>query len=322
MRKFRRIALFFTAAVLMSVAPTLAAPASAPSTAATKPSQGSRFMRFVGDSKTGGRLETADITYENDSGQQVRLVSAVHIADADYFKALNESFRSCDVVLYEMVKPKELGVPKPGGPRSDIARLQMFLKDTLDLEFQLDAIDYEAKNFVHADLDAEEFQRMQAARGESFASLMLASMLRQLTDPATSATYDDEPVDSFDLMTRPDGTRQFKLILARRMGDIEKDAMGFGAMDGTVILTERNKAGIKVLRETLKEGKRKIAIFYGAAHMPDLSDRLDLLGFRPVSTEWRPAWDVHIRDNQPSAFARLVDVAARAAATSQPAGAK
>ena len=37
-----------------------------------------------------------------------------------------------------------------------------YKKRTLDLEFQLDAIDYEAKNFIHADLDAETFQQMQS----------------------------------------------------------------------------------------------------------------------------------------------------------------
>ncbi len=143
-------------------------------------------------------------------------------------------------------------------------------------------------------------------------------MLRQLANPgAATEHYVDEASDSFDLMTRPDGTRQFKLLLARRMGDIEKDAMGFG-MEGTVILTERNKAAVKVLREQLKAGKKNIAIFYGAAHMPDLAERLDLLGFRPTKTEWHKAWDVTIRGNQPSAFQRLLEMTARAAAT-QPA---
>ena len=33
--------------------------------------------------------------------------------------------------------------------------------------FQLDGIDYNAGNFVHADLDTETFHRMQEERGES-----------------------------------------------------------------------------------------------------------------------------------------------------------
>ncbi len=296
----------------MTAAPLLAQ--TRPAT--TQSSDQNHFMRFEGDSKTGGTLQTADVTYQNEAGVKVRLVAAVHIADSDYYKKLNESFRQCDAVLYEMVKPREMSTPQPGQSNSDISKLQRFLKSTLDLDYQLDAIDYEAKNFVHADMDAESFQRMQEQRGESFASIMLSSMLRSLSNPSATATYDDEATDSLDLMTRPDGTRQFKLILARRMGDIEHDAMGLGALNGTVLLTERNKAATTVMRDTIKSGKKNIAVFYGAAHMPDLADRLDLMGFKPVSTTWREAWDVHIRDKEPSAFQKLMGMAQKAATQS------
>ncbi len=274
-------------------------------------------MRFVGNSTTGGTLQTAEVTYQNNAGVRVDLIAAVHIADGEYYRKLNDSFRNFDAVLYEMVKPQGMEPPPPGESNSDISRLQRFLKNTLDLQFQLDAINYAARNFVHADLDAETFQHMQAQRGESFASLMLSSILRSLSDPAANETFKGEPIDTVDLMTRPDGTRQFKLILARRIGDIEHAAMGLGALNGTVLLTERNKAAIRVLRQTIATGKKHIAIFYGAAHMPDLSDRLDLLGFKPVKTVWRQAWDVHIRNDQPSAFQRLMQMAAKA--STQPA---
>ena len=59
--------------------------------------------------------------------------------------------------------------------------------------------------------------------------------------------------------------------------------------------------------------KKNIAVFYGAAHMQDLGERLDLMGFRPVATHWRKAWDISIRSNQPSVFQRLTEMAARAA---------
>jgi hypothetical protein len=283
---------------------------STTSPASTQPTQ-VRFIRFVGDAN-GGSLETSDIRYRNAAGATVRLVSAVHIADEAYFADLNESFKGCDAVLYEMVKPHDAGAPEPGESHSDISKLQRFLKDTLDLSFQLDEIDYNAKNFVHADLDAETFTKMQAERGESFASLMLSQLIKSLTNPQAQTSPDDV-TDSLDLMTRPDGTRQFKLILARQMGSIERGAMGLDAMNGSVLLTERNKAAIRVLRDSLKQGKKNIAIFYGAAHMEDLADRLDLLGFEPVSTKWHAAWDVHIREDKPSAFQLLMEHAKSAA---------
>jgi hypothetical protein len=122
-------------------------------------------------------------------------------------------------------------------------------------------------------------------------------------------SFDDEPLDMMDLMTRPDGERQIKLLLARHLGDIEKEAMGMDMLSGTVILTERNKAVMKILDKQIKSGKKDIAVFYGAAHMPELADALEIRGFEPVKTTWRAAWDVQIRKDQPSAFQKLLNSA-------------
>ncbi|MEO6434665.1 MAG: hypothetical protein ABIP55_02740 [Tepidisphaeraceae bacterium] len=269
-----------------------------------------RFLRFVGDGTTGGVLETSDVTLRNEKGVNVRLVSAVHIGEESYFKGIQKSFAGTEVVLYEMVKAADTGPPIKGQKSdSGVSRLQHFLKDTLNLSFQLDQIDYTPKNFVHADLDAETFQKMQAARGESFATMMLSALMKSLADPSAMRSFDDEPLDMVDLMTRPDGERQIKLLLARHLGDIEKEAMGMDMLSGTVILTERNKAVMKVLDKQLKSGKKDIAVFYGAAHMPELADALEIRGFEVVKTTWRPAWDVKIRKDQPSAFQKLMNSA-------------
>ena len=281
---------------------------SATSPATTQAAGMSQFMRFVGDARNGGVLQTADVTYRK-GDQSVRLVAAVHIGEEAYFKALADSLEKAGVVLYEMVKPKGSGPPQTG-VHSDhgVAQLQRFLKDRLDLSFQLDEVDYTPDNFIHADLDAETFQRMQAERGESFATLMLASMMQALSNPGKAGaigTDPAEPQDVLDLMSRPDGERQVKLLLARQFGQLEADAMGLNTLAGSVILTERNKAVIKVLRKTLKEGKTDVAIFYGAAHMPELAEALDLMDFVPVETKWHDAWDVRIRKDAPSAFQKL-----------------
>ena len=100
-------------------------------------------------------LETAVVTYRNDQGARVDLVAAIHVGDRAYFDALNRMFAGYDAVLYEVVKPAGMEVPAPG-ERADnpVSSLQRFIKDMLGLEFQLDQVDYRAKNFVHADLDA------------------------------------------------------------------------------------------------------------------------------------------------------------------------
>jgi hypothetical protein len=285
------------------------------------------FLRFVDNGAAGGRLETSDVTYRNADGVTVRLVAAVHIGEKSYYRALGDSFAADDAVLYELVKPRGAALPAPGQPReggSGVGEFQRMLKDVLNLDFQLDAIDYSSKNFVHADLDAETFRKLQEERGETFEMLFIKQLMKALSNPPPGAA-DDGPEaqaaapqvpeidgeqllrDMIRLVTLPDMERRVKLMLAKQMVSVEAGAAGFfGDPDNNVIVTERNKAAMNVLSDTIASGKKKISVFYGAAHMPDFARRLDALGFKPVNTEWRMAWDLKIREDQPSALEQLL----------------
>jgi len=282
--------------------------------ATTEPSKelrGADFMRFVDKGQAGSRLETADVAFRNSDGATVHLVAAVHIGEKEYYDALSETFKLRDAVLYEMVKPKGMDAPKPGTPsQSEIAQFQRMLKDVLQLDYQLDDIDYTRSNFVHADLDAETFQKKQAERGESFEMMLMQSLMRAMqqssTQPTDGQNADAMIEDLVKLITRPDPQRQIKLVLAKNMANIEESAMGLDGPGGSVILTERNKAAIEILDQTLKSGKKDIAVFYGAAHMPDMAKRLAERGFKPVATQWHTAWDLTIRNDQPSAIEKTL----------------
>jgi hypothetical protein len=253
------------------------------------------FIRFVEDDDGGGKLESAIATYRNANGVTVHLVAALHVGEASYYEGLSKTFKGYDALLYELIKPKGGGVPQPGVRSGGaVSGLQRFLKDVLELEFQLDKIDYTAPNFVHADLDAETFFSLQEERGESLLTLMFRSMLSEMQrqNAGTAA----RPITIFDLlaaMNSPDSGRQYKLLLARQFQDIEAQIAGVEGKEGTVIVAERNKAALKVLRETIGAGKKNIGVFYGAGHMRGLEDALvDDMGFRRTGTEWRVAWDM------------------------------
>src|SRR5215210_6470085 len=166
------------------IATAYAAPALAQAKAdEKKQAESAKFLRFVDDGDGGGRLEAAIATYEKD-GVKVHLVSAVHVGEKKYYDDLATTFKTYDALLYEMVKPKD--APVPGrGERSDsmVSAFQRMLKEFLELDFQLDAIDYTAKNFVHADLDAETFSRLQEERGESLFTLMRRQLLDEMSKP-------------------------------------------------------------------------------------------------------------------------------------------
>jgi len=283
----------------------------------TQPVVPDSFLRFVDDSHGGGSLQTADVAFINAARAQVHLIAAIHIGEKAYYDSLNSDFKNYDSVLYEMVKPRNVPVPAPGeGEQSDnpISKLQRFLKDVLDLDFQLDDVNYTAPNFVHADLDMETFEKMQAERGETFEEIMLRQLIRAITNPPPEkpdakgdSANDDSADDLVSILTKPDMERQIKLVIARQLGQIDMAAMGLDGPDGSVLVTERNKAAMKVLSDSLASGKKKIAIFYGAAHMQDMTLRLEAMGFSPVSTRWNVCWDLTIRPDQPSAVEKLME---------------
>ena len=62
------------------------------------------------------------------------------------------------------------------------------MKDALNLTFQLDEVDYQAKNFVHADMTPEEFAADMERRKDGFlamfarvlgSSIVIAKVLRR-----------------------------------------------------------------------------------------------------------------------------------------------
>src|SRR5262249_47339424 len=157
---------------------------------------------------------------------------------------------------------------------------------------QLDEIDYTRKNFVHADLDVETFFQMQEDRGESIFGLMLQQMIHEMVRQSP-----DRPqvglADILLALQKPDQARQLKLLLAHQFNQIDEMMAGFGGPDGTVLLTERNKAALKVLRQRLAAGDKKIGIFYGAAHLQEMDKTLTQeMGFKQIGEpKWRTAWD-------------------------------
>ena len=257
---------------------------------------GTAFLRFVEEGKDGGRLETAVATYQNDKGQTVQLVAAVHIADTAYYKQLNKLFEGYDALLYEMVKPKDMGAPMKGARGSSVnwvRMLQKGLKTFLELDYQLDGIDYSRKNFVHADLTAEEFEKLQSERGESIMGMMIQTMMREMMKGDRGLKQEVDPMALLDALTRPDSARALKLILARQFQQMDEMVAAMEGPNGSVLLTERNKAAIKALKSELDAGKKKLGVFYGAAHMKDLENRLiNDMGFKRTGVEYKIAWDL------------------------------
>jgi len=268
-----------------------------------KSQETARFIRFVDEGDGEGRLETAIGTYLGPQGQRVDLVAAVHVADRVYYQKLQKRFASYDALLYEMVKPKHVQPTRRNTQGQGLLSFfQRKLKSALDLEFQLDGISYMEPNFVHADLDVATFHKLSEDRGESIVALLLKSMAEHQRQQRKNKDKDGEDSEAapplgfahlFAAFMSKDSSRLLKHLLARQLHQVEKALAGLSKGNGSVLLTERNKRCIEVLKERLAKGDKALGIFYGGAHMPDLEKRLSTeLGFKKLEHRWLTAWDI------------------------------
>jgi hypothetical protein len=145
---------------------------------------------------------------------------------------------------------------------------------------------------IHADMSPDQFAESMDKRGES-AMTMLARMIGyELTRPAGST----DGADSGQLLLALlDNNRALALkrVLAEEFESSQGSLAALDGPGGSTLISGRNQVAIKVLRKQIAAGKRKIAIFYGAAHMPDLERRLRAeFGLKPVDTRWLVAWNL------------------------------
>ena len=260
------------------------------------------------------------------AGVSVDLIGAIHIGDRSYFQQLNKEFKEYDALLFEMVAEKDDlggepvrfvdrgepvdddGTTKPKEPAAKdaseesgfkagmavVGGMQLGAKDMLGLAFQVDWIDYSAKNMVHADMSPEEFAEKMKERGESFFTLFMDLFVQGLKQQ--QANKNKAPNDLALLFALFSSNRELvmKRVMAQQFA--ESDVLiELGGEKGSAIITERNIVAMNVLREQLEKGVKKIGIFYGAGHLADMSRRMvDEFDMKLVNERWVEAWDLRL----------------------------
>ena len=268
----------------------------------------SQFLRLTRDAAgTPLSLDTAIARYTAGQGQRgltVDLIGAVHLGDKSYYRALNEAFHEYDVVLYELVAPSGQEIPQPDQPSGSPMRMvHRMMQSTLGLASQLDEIDYSRPNLVHADMTPSEMSEAMRARGDTpltFALSALADVMRQANARAeTMADTEDESTltetDLFSMLTDPNAGSRMKQQMAEEFARMGASEMAMGPTIGQLLVSDRNEACMKVLQRELAKGRKKMAIFYGAAHLPDFERRLvNDFGLELVTRKWLTAWDLTV----------------------------
>ena len=263
-----------------------------------KPSE--HFMRIRKNAR--GKmiaLETSITRYElkNADGEKVTvdLIGAVHIGEKEYYEDLNERFEKYDSMLYELVAPEGTVIPKGGRanegiPTNPLAAMQMGMKETLGLEFQLDLIDYNKDNFTHADMSPEEFAESMVKNDESLVKYGLKAIGQSMAMQAAGG----QSTDAVGMMMAAFSSNKemhMRRMFAKQIQKMEAGMVIFQGKDGSTIVTHRNAKCMEILEDEIASGKTNLAIFYGAAHLPDMERRM-LSDFKAkrAGQVWLEAW--------------------------------
>jgi hypothetical protein len=276
------------------------------------------FIR-VEETETATHLQTAVVRFTKGEAS-VELVGAVHIADKKYYEALNQRFEGYEALLYEGIggdkpaaapaaaaeveeaPPEEPVEPEVAeeAPVDEIPAAKVpAKKEKLDglhtayesgakwlgLAYQMKEIDYRKANFVHADLSMAEFTALQKERGESLIGFVMKTGLKKTDKPVK------EP-SSLKLLVSlvrgdKDGLKR-ELVHTLGAGDDQVAALA----GDNVIIGDRNAKCLEVLDREVLAGKKKLGIFYGAAHFPDMEKRLVEGGWTKTGEEWMTAWEI------------------------------
>jgi hypothetical protein len=226
----------------------------------------------------------------------VDLIGAVHIGDIAYYRRLNEQFKQYDALLYELVAPKGTIVPLGRGTSNahPLGAMQNLAKDVLELDHQLEYVDYTKANFIHADMSPDEFVQAMKNRNESFLQMYFKLVGAAMAEQSKMAAKGDS--SDFDLIAAlfaSDRARRLKIILAKQLSEMEALMVSFGGEQGSVIISERNQKALDVLKTQLSSGKKHVGIFYGAGHLSDMDKHLRTdFHMQPASITWLTAWNL------------------------------
>jgi len=248
------------------------------------------FMRMKsGADGTPEGLQVGLARYRDAEDRVLDLVGAVHVADQAYFQNLQRRFDDYDVVLYELVGDPDVGERPAGAGLNLVGLLQGGLKEALGLAFQLDEIDYERDHFVHADMTAREFRDSMKSRDESWTGTFMQLWAASAATQSPAA----QQAQLLQVLFADDRQLALKRMMAENMIDQAGVLEVLADGDGSVLITERNRKALSVLERELERGASRLALFYGAGHLPDFHRRLTAeYGFELQTIEWLDAWNL------------------------------
>ena len=192
----------------------------------------------------------------------------------------------CDAGLDLVLGPRERFVPSVDAKADDRRDLYREFADALGVDLQVRSIDYDRDGWIPADLPMEELLDRLWKRGERSVTIEMLSNDGGLQQGLVRF-----------LLSFVSKSTAFKKMVVQALGQAGdgRRGEGLGDTDRRLIIDERNDAVVEELRHqlALPEAPASVAIFYGAAHMPDFESTLrDEFGLVADEGRWFPAMKV------------------------------
>ena len=238
-----------------------------------------------------GSLQTGTSRwYHQPSKTTLFLVGVLHIGELPYYRHLQAGLDSCDLVLFEGIGKGDADQDPSEEQLASmdlLLRMQIAMKDALDLTFQKDGVEYERGFWRNADMD---YPSMQARMKELGTGLPTDNPLLRTILNAALRFLDPTQVRKHPKVVQ-NLRRQMAPALA--MADEIMQGPAFAKL-GQVIITERNAVVMGMVEQELETGAkgRRIALFYGAGHLPDFTRRLQKAAWVYEGSAWHAAWTI------------------------------
>ena len=192
--------------------------------------------------------------------------------------------------------PYQLELTGDGGIQADLAR-------SLGLRFQLSALNYDQPNWRCSDMTMSQ---LEAALGRQGADLApLSDALAGSSLPAKIAKFMLGLVRLLDSLTQGASTDLLKIMLIEMLGNeamIDQALQQFDPAFARVIVEDRNQVVIDEIKLMMQRepAAKRVAVLYGAAHMPDMAERLaEQMNYAETGDAiWMTAIEVDLRSTK------------------------
>ncbi|WFB35692.1 hypothetical protein P3T73_16190 [Kiritimatiellota bacterium B12222] len=216
----------------------------------------------------------------------VQLVGVSHIGSPRYYKTLQTILDAADVVLFEGVDGDSTAFREATKQKSpERSALQANLAQALGLVFQLHYIDYERENFINSDVTSMQlmdlFDGKEIEESGPEAKAQMEQMLASMDQTSVSGQVAAQVLEFLEL--RPGLGKGMRWGMVRILGSATGNFVEYPGLPEhlqtmmKVLIESRNEIVMKDIHEQLDQlpAGATVAVFYGAAHMPDFEVRLE-----------------------------------------------